>query len=132
MTGTKYDRDNPPHKEGTSVDKRAEELLGRRHGGIPIFTPAEQGYACPICGNESNEELHFSEYNAMLWCKRCDIDIPSCLCVKRYTPNIKAPVMNKKDRVLRAKELFLESVYVAVGNMRAEEARKAEEKAGLR
>jgi hypothetical protein len=122
----------PKHREGTSIDSRAEELLGRRHRGDPIFAPSELGYACPICGNESAEELHFSEYNFMLWCARCDIDIPSCLCVKRYEPNCKSPVMPKRERIERAKQVFLDSVREAIGQLRAEEARKAEQKAGLR
>jgi len=63
-----------------SVNKRADELLGRRPEGVPIDLPLELGYECPIHQDHS-EDLAWSEYQGFLWCERCNHDYPSPLCV---------------------------------------------------
>lgn len=78
-----------------SRSEKIEQICGRRKGGIPIQFPFELDYHCPICGKEpvkvdSNNELellhlHFSEYNYFMWCERCNIDIPSLLCLKAHS-----------------------------------------------
>jgi hypothetical protein len=95
------------HKDGTSVNLEALRIVGLRNEGkpgTPIFCPCELGYACPICG-EAGDALEFSEYNSFLWCENCNLDIPSCLCIK---------TKNKKDRITRATDIFLRSVKDAL------------------
>ena len=68
-----------------STNERAEQLLGRRDEkgpiGIVLFYPTEQGYRCPVHGEDVSEEtLHWSEYKGFLWCELCNKDYPSALC----------------------------------------------------
>ena len=75
-----------------SKNKRAEELMGLRSKGQPIDLPCELGYNCPICHNHCkqcddgeglhDETLEFSEYNDFMWCPKCNIDIPSFMCLR--------------------------------------------------
>jgi hypothetical protein len=60
-----------------SKNERAKNLLGLRPEGIPLDSPSELGYQCP----ERNHHIEWSEYNGMIWCKVCNVDIPSCLCM---------------------------------------------------
>lgn len=84
---------NDTTTSGFSVNERAERLLGRRdaNGPIGIFLdwPVELGYQCPVLGHQQTEAditvlvpptLHWSEYNAFLWCEKCNRDYPSALC----------------------------------------------------
>lgn len=95
---------------GTSVNDRAEKLLGRRDDdgpiGIVLFSPSEQGFRCPVHQRTAEQEyevqtLEWSEYNAFLWCELCDRDYPSALCCASTDP-------------LRAIEIFLDTVENAV------------------
>lgn len=91
-----------------SVNELAEKVVGKRLpvNGIVFDSPAELGYQCPVCKNESyykemdyfDDRLHFSEYNSFLWCSVCNKDYPSTL----YQPNI--------DKAIA---IFLESVQAA-------------------
>ena len=88
-------------KEKMSKNKIAEKVCGLRGKGIPILSTWELGFSCPICmksvpknfdeifekdGN-INEiywyRLEFSEYNGFMYCKQCNIDIPSYMCLQR-------------------------------------------------
>jgi len=46
---------------------------------VCIDLPMELWYKCPKCKILS-EGLMWSEYNNCLWCDKCSLDIPSCLC----------------------------------------------------
>lgn len=70
-----------------STDDRAELIMGKRDvspNTVLLFAPVEQGYACPVHGIEDEDQLgdtlHWSEYNAYLWCEPCNKDYPSALC----------------------------------------------------
>lgn len=53
--------------------------------------------------------LHFSEYNYFMWCERCNIDIPSYLClspiskgaIEIYTKRFLGMVKNIKERAIK-------------------------------
>ena len=66
-----------------SQNKRAGELCGMRPtGGTPIDFPCELGYRCPVCLNDWDEGLNWSEYFSFLWCEKCNFDYPVVLCIK--------------------------------------------------
>ena len=92
-----------------SKNKKAEEICGMRKSGIPLFEPGELGYACPICG-ACGSHLRWSEYANFLWCEFCNLDIPSCLCVKYYEPKLSEDVMNDRERTEKATKIFLDSL----------------------
>jgi hypothetical protein len=96
-----------------SKNKEAEELLGLRKKGTSVFQPVELGYVCPICNTES-EDLRFSEYNGFLWCPKCDLDIPSCLCKKYPEPNISHRVLPKRIKVEEMTRIFLKTIKDAI------------------
>jgi len=89
-----------------SKDTRAADYLGYRKKGQPIFLPYELGYVCPICEKGDETNLQFSEYNDFLWCKNCNIDIPSCLCVKNAKYEHSNIELSKRERIEQAKEVF--------------------------
>ena len=97
------------NKEKYSKNERAKELCGMRKSGTPLFEPGELGYACPICGSWGSC-LRWSEYSSFLWCENCNLDIPSCLCVKYYEPKLSSDVMPVKDQIRKATKLFLDSI----------------------
>ena len=105
--------------EGIKVSKneKAKELMGYRNEGHPganaLFGPGELGYVCPICGMKG-DRLDWSEYHAFIWCQDCNLDIPSCLCVKYSEPNIGQRPLSKKNRIKRATEVFLSTVEDAI------------------
>lgn len=99
-------------KEEHSKNERAEMLCGSRGPGTPLFAPGELGYACPICGC-SGDCLRWSEYKSFLWCGRCNLDIPSCLCVKFYEPKLSSKAMTQKERIAKATKLFLDCIEEA-------------------
>ena len=79
-------------------NKRAEGLLGKRLKiSILYDDPAELNYFCPICEKiplqplETDEEwdypdnLRWSEYNGFLYCKQCNLDIPTLFCMDNST-----------------------------------------------
>lgn len=76
-------------KNPVSVNLRAEKIVGKREpiNGIILFSPAEEGYHCPVCKYEIwsederlDERLHWGEYNGFLWCEVCNKDYPSAIC----------------------------------------------------
>ena len=86
----------PGHVAGTSVNERAERLLGCRDEdgpiGIVLFEPVELAYRCPVHTRtleheELRQTLFWSEYRAFLWCELCDCDYPSALCLDVRGPN---------------------------------------------
>ena len=93
-------------KEEYSKDLKAEEYLGMRESGQPLFGPHELGYVCPICGEGNEVNLEFSEYNSFLWCRNCNIDIPSCLCVKNGMYENFEKELPKRERIERAVIVF--------------------------
>jgi hypothetical protein len=84
-------------KPKVSENLEAEKIFGRRIKGTPFQLPFELDYACPLCttgihegisvfdkqGNikEAFQRLEFSEYNYFMWCSKCNLDIPSFLCL---------------------------------------------------
>jgi hypothetical protein len=63
-----------------SQNERAKEIVGlRRTDCQPFDFPSELGYICP---KNKNHRLEWSEYNGFIWCEDCNLDIPSCLCLK--------------------------------------------------
>lgn len=73
-----------------SENARAEKLMGRRKvKGILLDQPCELGYHCPTCeypqmsedGMLYDTRLHWSIYNAFIWCEVCNFDYPSALCM---------------------------------------------------
>jgi len=96
-----------------SKNPEAKRICGMRgegkKKGTPLFFPCELGYVCPICG-ECGEFLDFSEYNTFLWCRKCNIDIPSCLCKKYPSPKIGKFKMTKRQTIQLATEIYLQSV----------------------
>ncbi|MBK5191226.1 MAG: hypothetical protein JJE19_07010 [Methanosarcinales archaeon] len=103
-----------------SKDERAKELCGVRPHGQPLFLPHELGFACPVCGASDEVDLHFSEYKMFLWCKRCNLDIPSCLCVKYHEPNITHEELPINLKIEKATKIFLDCLE--------EKERKCEQK----
>lgn len=101
-------------QQGESKNKVAEQLLGLRMKGTPLFAPHELGYACPICGASNEVELDFSEYNCYLYCHKCNIDIPSCLCVKYTEPNIGDVELPAREKTLKQIKIFQESLQKAL------------------
>lgn len=97
-------------EEDFSKNDRAAELMGKRGSGTPLFMPHELGYSCPICGVEDEVNLEWSEYHAFIWCRNCNIDIPSCLCVKYGQPMIGQDPLTPRERIREATKIFLDSV----------------------
>ena len=101
-------------KEEQSKNGRAERVCGLRKKGTPLFLPDELGYACPICGCSDEVNLHWSEYNFFLWCEKCNLDIPSCLCVKYFAPSSDGKVMSPNERIEEATKIFLNCLENAI------------------
>lgn len=85
---------------------KAKQYLGIRNSGQPLFGPHELGYVCPICGEGNEVNLHFSEYNSFLWCENCNIDIPSCLCVKNGMYENFEKELTKREQIEQAINVF--------------------------
>ena len=80
-------------KEDHSKNPVAEQVVGLRPKGYSdVCCPSELGYVCPACHPQKfgphaaitmyvDEDLCWSEYNGFLWCKKCNIDYPSALCM---------------------------------------------------
>lgn len=92
-----------------SVNERAEKLVGLRAEYLPenaiIFDfPCELGYHCPVCkyelvtDGEYDERLEWSEYQGFIWCRVCDKDYPSALCM----PDIDKAIETYLDTVEQA------------------------------
>jgi hypothetical protein len=105
---------------------------GKRRIAGMLLEPFELDYFCPICGDhpeihlkEDNEiellHLEFSEYNYFMFCKRCNLDIPSYLClrarnkveVKSYTDHYLEMIYelkeNKEFEIIQSILIFLEN-----------------------
>jgi len=91
-----------------SKNPNAEKICGLRERGTALFEPHELGYACPICGADDEENLYWSEYNYFIWCKKCNLDIPSILCVKYPRPRLSNEPLGERERVEFQIKLFLE------------------------
>lgn len=94
-----------------SRNDEIERACGSRtKGANMLYFPFELGYSCPICSppvshmNISIESislrLTWSEYKNHMYCKKCNIDIPSFLC---------ADVKTKAD-VLYYEKFYLEMI----------------------
>jgi len=94
--------------EQISKNEQAERICGRRPHGNAVFEPHELGYACPICGASDETTLYWSEYNYFIYCKNCDLDIPSCLCKKYPEPRLADKPLSKRDRIIENTKVFLE------------------------
>jgi hypothetical protein len=105
---------NTELKESYSKDERAEKLLGKRGSGTAVFMPHELGYSCPICGSEDEVNLDWSEYNSFIYCHKCNLDIPSCLCEKYGEPMLGQDPLSPRDRILESTKIFLSSVEDAI------------------
>jgi len=76
-------------KKQISKNDRAKNIAGLRNlpkNAIPFDQPCELGYHCPICKYKDpkdnyDERLEWSEYEGFLWCRVCNKDYPSCLCM---------------------------------------------------
>jgi len=112
--------------EGVKVskDEKAKELMGYRQEGHPganaLDYPVELGYACPICGASDEVNLLWSEYSGFIWCKKCNLDIPSCLCVryarcsdKPYVHGVRP--LSRRKLVEKQTAVFLSTVEDAIG-----------------
>ena len=92
-----------------SVNKDAESIVGKRIpiDAIILFSPAEEGFHCPVCkyelvvNGETDERLHWGEYNAFLWCEACNKDYPSAICM----PDIDRAINIYLSAVKDAREL---------------------------
>lgn len=119
--------------DGIKVSKNeaAKGIMGYRNEGHPgacwIFAPAELGYACPICGLASLDRLEWSEYAAFIWCPDCNLDMPSCLCVKgtALEPGPKR-LAKRRKAILKATEVFLETVEEVIKRSRKTKRKKKE------
>lgn len=78
-----------------SKNEKAEKIMGLRGDGVALDHPSELGFACPV---GYKHPLEWSEYNCFIWCKTCNFDYPSCLCV---------------DTPEKATDIFLDSVRQA-------------------
>jgi len=45
---------------------------------VTLDWPSELGYRCP---KGKDHHIEWSEYNCMIWCRICNFDYPSCLCM---------------------------------------------------
>ena len=90
-----------------SKNKEAERMCGERPHGNALFEPHELGYACPICGASDEKTLCWSEYNCFIYCKNCNLDIPSCLCKKYPEPRLTDKPLTKRERVIENTKTFL-------------------------
>lgn len=74
-------------KKEYSKNERAERIVGKRLVGMVIDYPSELGYHCPVCKYEQekdgylDERLEWSEYKGFIYCRECNKDYPSCLCM---------------------------------------------------
>lgn len=112
----KPSKQNKDTEQEASKDIRAADYLGYRSKGQPIFLPHELGYVCPICNKTNKTNLKFSEYNDFLWCKNCNIDIPSCLCVRNAKYEHSNIELSKRERIEQAIEVFFATADDIIDN----------------
>lgn len=76
--------------ETVSKNEMAETIMGKRElpaNAIIFDQPCELGYHCPVCeynhtfNGNYDERLEWSEYNGFIWCRVCNFDFPSYLCI---------------------------------------------------
>lgn len=105
-----------PQREPHSTNPLAAKIAGKRGKGEPLMMPWEMDYNCPVChqhcslcegsrshGDNFDDSLCFSEYNYFMWCPKCNIDIPSMLCLRA----------NTKEKVRWYTERFLDMLTKA-------------------
>lgn len=100
-------------KEEQSKNERAGLLCGYRKPGLAVMFPRELGYVCPVCGLDTLEGwelLEWSEYHGLLWCPKCNIDIPSCLCVKYAPFSFDDKELTQKEKIQRATDIYLQCI----------------------
>jgi hypothetical protein len=100
-----------------SKDQRAEDIFGKRKPGTPLFCPEELGFVCPVCNygdTFTDGDLQWSEYNCMLWCPKCNLDIPSFLCVKYAEPRLDNEPLSPRERIMRSKDLLYKTFLVGI------------------
>ena len=101
-----------------SKNKYAKKVVGLRN--IPKNTiifdqPCELDYHCPVCKYENevdgnyDQRLEWSEYNGFIWCRSCNKDYPTCLCIP------------DKDK---ATEIYLSCVEDAISQSVEQERKK--------
>jgi len=95
--------------EQVSKNEQAECICGKRPHGNAVFYPHELGYACPICGASDETTLYWSEYNYFIYCKNCNLDIPSCLCKKYNTKVFLECLENMQERTIAKRRLKKEA-----------------------
>jgi len=102
---TQVDKMNyKPKSRGYSKNKRAKEIMGLRvvskESGVVIQmdSPYGLGYICPKC---KNKDMEWSEYRGFVWCQDCNLDIPSCLCVKglKKATDIFLDIIESRDKI---------------------------------
>lgn len=98
-------------KEEYSKNEHAQKTCGLRMSGNPLFLPGELGYECPVCGSSDEVNLCWSEYNCFLWCRKCNKDYPSLLCLKYHDESGRSKdALSTEERVEKATEIFLECI----------------------
>lgn len=111
--------------QNISKNKLAEEVLGIRYDnkriGFFLYTPAELDYFCPICSKPptlktlSESPLDFSEYRGFMFCRECNIDIPSFMCLKIDSKKVVDIYSNRFIEfidMIQKKELFKKKEYL--------------------
>jgi len=67
------------------LDARSVSVCGLKNFKKGITErPYELGYRCPKCG----KTLAWSIYDAMIWCRYCNLDIPACMCKEKVEEGI--------------------------------------------
>lgn len=92
-----------------SVNKRAAKAMGLRPtDAVVLDHPVELGYHCPVCkypdrvNGDYDTRLMWSEYNGFVWCRVCNKDYPSALCVPNVDKAIDVFLATVEDAVRRA------------------------------
>ena len=86
-------------------------IRGAGEHGTPILDPWEMGFECPIChtkmefdklGELKHESwlLRFSEYNAFVYCPKCNLDMPTLFCYPK-------DALDSKEKVQEATVNYL-------------------------
>jgi hypothetical protein len=77
-----------------SINKEAEEIVWLRdipNNTIIFDFPCELDYHCPVCKYKLvtdwnyDTRLDWSEYNYMIWCRKCETEYFSFFCLKDIT-----------------------------------------------
>jgi len=113
-----------PDAKAVSKDSVAADHHGMRRTGVMYLDqPCELGYHCPTCvyplevDGEFDERLEWSEYNAFIWCRVCNTDYPSALCLpgnaKRGIDIFHQTVAEAMDRARHGVWQDIEAMHMA-------------------